>query len=59
MWNAANQKTHIFIVVNRFDSIRDKDRCKRLIQEQLRQLSPATYAVADDLVHFVSAGTLD
>ena len=59
MWNAANEKTHIFIVVNRFDSIRDKDRCKRLILEQIRQLSPSTYADADDLVHFVSAGDVD
>jgi mitofusin len=59
LWNAANEKTHIFIVVNRFDSIRDKDRCKRLILEQIRQLSPATYADAQDLVHFVSAGNVD
>ncbi|KAI9468454.1 MAG: hypothetical protein EXX96DRAFT_533020 [Benjaminiella poitrasii] len=59
LWNAANEKTHIFIVVNRFDSIRDKDRCRRLILEQIRQLSPATYADADDLVHFVSAGSVD
>ena len=57
--NAANEKTHIFIVVNRFDSIRDKDRCRRLVLEQIRQLSPATYADADDLVHFVSAGAVD
>ncbi|KAI8143560.1 hypothetical protein BJV82DRAFT_514842 [Fennellomyces sp. T-0311] len=57
--NAANEKTHIFIVVNRFDSIRDKDRCKRLVLEQIRQLSPATYADADDLVHFVSSGNVD
>lgn len=46
-------------MVNRFDSIRDKDRCKRLILEQIRQLSAATYADADDLVHFVSAGNVD
>ncbi|KAG2181232.1 hypothetical protein INT43_008815 [Umbelopsis isabellina] len=59
LWNAANEKAHIFIVVNRFDSIRDKERCKRLILEQIRQLSPATYADADDLVHFVSAGSVD
>ncbi|KAI7886905.1 hypothetical protein K492DRAFT_155386 [Lichtheimia hyalospora FSU 10163] len=57
--NAANEKTHIFIVVNRFDSIRDKERCKRLVLEQIRQLSPATYADAEDLVHFVSAGNID
>ncbi|ORZ09526.1 hypothetical protein BCR42DRAFT_423581 [Absidia repens] len=59
LWNAANEKAHIFIVVNRFDSIRDKDRCKRMILEQIRQLSPATYEDADDLVHFVSAGNVD
>ncbi|KAI8329474.1 hypothetical protein BC941DRAFT_518734 [Chlamydoabsidia padenii] len=59
LWNAANEKTHIFIVVNRFDSIRDKDRCKRMILEQIRQLSPATYQDAHDLVHFVSAGNVD
>ncbi|CAO3611203.1 unnamed protein product [Cunninghamella echinulata] len=59
LWNAANEKTHIFIVVNRFDSIRDKERCKRMILEQIRQLSPATYEDADDLIHFVSAGNVD
>lgn len=59
LWNAANEKTHIFIVVNRFDQIKDKTRCKRLILEQIRQLSPATYKDADELVHFVSAGNVD
>ncbi|KAI8985273.1 P-loop containing nucleoside triphosphate hydrolase protein [Pilobolus umbonatus] len=53
--NAAHDKLHVFIVVNRFDSIRDKDRCKRLILEQIRQLSPSTYENASELVHFVSA----
>jgi len=59
LWNAANEKTHIFIVVNRFDQIKDKQRCKHLILEQIRQLSPATYKDADELVHFVSAGSVD
>ncbi|RUO95335.1 hypothetical protein BC936DRAFT_144407, partial [Jimgerdemannia flammicorona] len=58
LWNAANEKAHIFIVVNRFDGIKDKERCKRLILEQIRQLSPATYADADELVHFVSSGAV-
>ncbi|KAG0257356.1 mitofusin [Actinomortierella ambigua] len=57
LWNAANEKTHIFIVVNRFDSIRDKERCKRVILEQIKQLSAKTYEDADELVHFVAAGT--
>lgn len=52
---AANERTHIFIVVNRFDHIRDKERCKRLILEQIQQLSPATFENADELVHFVSS----
>ena len=30
-----------------------------MILEQIRQVSPATYADADDLVHFVSAGNVD
>ncbi|KAL1925818.1 uncharacterized protein VTP21DRAFT_701 [Calcarisporiella thermophila] len=59
LWNAANEKTHIFIVVNRFDSIRDKERCRRLILEQIRQLSPRTYEESEVLVHFVSAGSVN
>ncbi|KAI8886854.1 P-loop containing nucleoside triphosphate hydrolase protein [Backusella circina FSU 941] len=54
--NVANEKAQIFIVVNRFDNIRDKERCKRLILEQIQKLSPDTYENSDHLVHFVSAG---
>ncbi|KAJ2719594.1 mitofusin [Coemansia sp. Benny D115] len=52
---AGNEKAHIFIVVNRFDAIRRKDRCERMILDQIRDLSPLTYAEREDLVHFVSA----
>ncbi|KAJ1864379.1 mitofusin [Coemansia sp. RSA 989] len=52
---AGNEKAHIFIVVNRFDAIRRRDRCQRMILDQIRDLSPLTYAERDDLVHFVSA----
>ncbi|KAJ3153904.1 mitofusin [Geranomyces variabilis] len=52
---AGKEKAYIFIVVNRFDQIRRKDRCRRDILEQIRQISPATYDNADTLVHFVSA----
>ncbi|KAJ1974053.1 mitofusin, partial [Dimargaris verticillata] len=51
---AGKEKAYIFIVVNKFDNIRNKDRCRRLILEQIRDLSPRTYANAQDLVHFVS-----
>ncbi|KAJ2040808.1 mitofusin [Coemansia sp. RSA 376] len=53
--SAGNEKAHIFIVVNRFDAIRRKDRCERMILDQIRDLSPLTYAERSDLVHFVSA----
>jgi mitofusin len=42
-------------VVNKFDEIRNKERCRRVIEDQIKQLSPRTYAQRDQLVHFVSA----
>ncbi|KAJ2400691.1 mitofusin [Coemansia sp. RSA 2559] len=53
--NAGKEKAHIFIVVNRFDAIRRKDRCERMILDQIRELSPLTYEERGELVHFVSA----
>ncbi|KAI9298579.1 hypothetical protein K502DRAFT_346011 [Neoconidiobolus thromboides FSU 785] len=53
--SAGKEKAYIFIVVNRFDTIRDKQKCRRLILDQIRQLSPRTYEDAQDLVHFVAA----
>jgi len=58
LWSASHEKAYIFIVVNRFDNIRDKDRCKRLILEQIRNLSPATFDDAEDLVHFVCSNAV-
>lgn len=58
IWNAAHEKAYIFIVVNRFDNIRDKARCKRMILEQVQKLSPRTYDDAEDLVHFVSSNAV-
>lgn len=58
LWNAANEKTFIFIVVNRFDNIANKDRCRRLILEQIASLSPHTSQYASELVHFVSANAV-
>jgi mitofusin len=53
--NASREKAYVFIVVNRFDQIKDKARCKRLVLEQIKALSPNTYANSDELVHFVAA----
>ncbi|KAF8589076.1 hypothetical protein K439DRAFT_462900 [Ramaria rubella] len=55
--NASNEKAYLFIVVNRFDQIRDKEKCKRLVLEQIKQLSPRTYDNAKDLIHFVDSSS--
>ncbi|KAG8891902.1 mitofusin, partial [Tulasnella sp. 403] len=55
LFNANNEKAYLFIVVNKFDHIRDKAKCKRLILEQLKHLSPRTWKEADDLVHFIDS----
>ncbi|KAG8998201.1 mitofusin [Tulasnella sp. JGI-2019a] len=52
---ASNEKAYVFIVVNKYDQIRDKAKCKRLILEQVKQLSPRTWDDAEDLVHFVDS----
>jgi len=53
--NASNEKAYLFIVVNKFDQIKNKEKCRRTVLEQIRQLSPRTYEDADDLVHFVDS----
>ncbi|PVF94226.1 hypothetical protein CPB86DRAFT_789274 [Serendipita vermifera] len=57
LWDASNDKAYIFIVANRFDQIRNKERCKRDILKQLKNISPATYEDAEDLVHFVDSSS--
>lgn len=57
IWQAGQEKAHLFIVVNRFDQIKDKERCRKAVMDQLKQLSPETYADADDLVHFVDSAS--
>ncbi|GLB38178.1 putative TRAFAC class dynamin-like GTPase superfamily, dynamin Fzo YdjA family protein [Lyophyllum shimeji] len=57
LWNASNEKAYLFIVVNKFDQIKNKEKCRRLVLEQIRQLSPRTYEDAQDLVHFVDSAT--
>ena len=52
---ASNEKAYLFIVVNKFEGIRDKKKCRRLILEQVKALSPRTYEDAEDLVHFVDS----
>lgn len=56
--NAAHEKAYMFMVVNGFDQIRDKQRCERMILDQVNKLSPRTYKEAAELVHFVSSNAI-
>ena len=58
IWQAAHEKAYIFMVVNGFDNIRDKERCQRMILEQIARLSPRTFKEAQELVHFVSSNAI-
>ena len=55
LWNASNEKAYLFIVVNKFEQIKNKEKCKKLVLEQIKQLSPRTFEDAADLVHFVDS----
>ncbi|CAH0044148.1 unnamed protein product [Clonostachys solani] len=55
---AAAEKAYIFIVVNGFDFIRDKERCKKIILNQVAGLSPRTHKESSELVHFVSSNAI-
>lgn len=52
---AGQEKARMFIVVNRFDEVRDKEKCRRAVLEQIKTLSPKTWAERDELVHFVDS----
>ena len=53
--NASREKAYVFIVVNKFEGIRNKEKCRRAVLEQVKELSPLTYENAADLVHFVES----
>ncbi|KZT69580.1 hypothetical protein DAEQUDRAFT_726562 [Daedalea quercina L-15889] len=54
---ASKEKAYVFIVVNKYDHIRDKAKCMRLVLQQIKELSPATYDDAEELVHFVDSAS--
>ncbi|PPQ84402.1 hypothetical protein CVT26_007222, partial [Gymnopilus dilepis] len=54
---ASAEKAYLFIVVNKYDQIKNKDKCRRLVLEQIKELSPRTYEDAEDLVHFVDSAS--
>ncbi|KAJ3732354.1 transmembrane GTPase fzo1 [Lentinula guzmanii] len=53
--NASKEKAYLFIVVNKFEQIKNKEKCRRIVLDQIKLLSPRTYENADDLVHFVDS----
>jgi len=58
IWAAAAEKAYIFIVVNGYDNIKDKQRCRKMILEQVAGLSPRTFKESSELVHFVSSNAV-
>lgn len=52
---AAAEKRYVFIVVNKFDNIRDKEKCMSRILDQVKSLSPDSHKDAKEFVHFVSS----
>jgi len=52
---AALDKAYLFIVINKWKGIKDKERAKRKITDQIRVLSPKTWENRDELVHYVEA----
>ncbi|PKS13324.1 hypothetical protein jhhlp_000095 [Lomentospora prolificans] len=58
IWTAAAEKAYLFIVVNGFDNIKNKDKCQKMILQQIKGLSPQTYKEASELVHFVSSNSI-
>ncbi|KAJ7077892.1 hypothetical protein B0H15DRAFT_892454 [Mycena belliarum] len=57
LWTASNEKAYLFIVVNKYDMIRNKDKCRRVVLEQIKGLSPRTWEDSSDLVHFVDSAS--
>lgn len=55
LWNASIDKAYLFIVVNKFKSIRNKDKLVNKVYSQIKALSPQTYNNREDLVHFVES----
>lgn len=56
--NVNKDKKFSFIVVNKFDNITKKDKCKEKILQQVGDLSPETHKDSQDFVHFVSSKEL-
>ena len=58
IFNAAKEKEYMFMVVNNFNTVKNKERCQEQILRQVMSLSPATFKESADLVHFVSSNVV-
>ncbi|SPO03047.1 related to GTP-binding protein FZO1, required for biogenesis of mitochondria [Cephalotrichum gorgonifer] len=58
IWAAAAEKAYLFIVVNGFDAIKNKEKCQNMILQQVKGLSPQTFKESSELVHFVSSNSI-
>jgi len=58
LFTAGMEKAYIFIVVNKFETLRNKEKARRNILEQIRKVSPKTYENREELVHFVEAANV-
>ncbi|CAD6909569.1 unnamed protein product [Tilletia controversa] len=52
---ASNDKAYIYVVVNKYDTIANQGKCRRIVLDQVRLLSPKTYEHHSQLVHFVDS----
>ncbi|EPZ36640.1 Transmembrane GTPase Fzo/Fzo1/Marf domain-containing protein [Rozella allomycis CSF55] len=50
----SKEKLYIFIVVNKFDEIKNKEKCKQKILKQIQDILPQTFQT-ENLIHFISA----
>lgn len=57
--DTAQEKSLVFIAVNQFDKISDKDRCQQRILKQIETIAPETRKQSNDFVHFVSSNPPD
>lgn len=52
---AKAEKSFIFFIVNKFDQIKNKDKCSKLIMDQIAELTPLTYKQHSEFVHCISS----
>jgi len=58
LFTAGMEKAYIFIVVNKFETLRNKEKARKNILEQIKKVSPKTWENREELVHFVEAANV-